>query len=173
MNQPVAVPQASRSHAPGDAARQWHLVAILLSTAASGAHIGMTPDHLREPGGLGVLMLAGAAFQAVFAVLLLYRGFDPRFLAAGIAANALLVGLFVVAHGIVTPWFGPGAAVAAPDGWADASARYGLFYCVTSAYGQAEPIGWFELATQAMQVGLIVCLAVLRRIVAPSGAPHR
>jgi hypothetical protein len=71
---------------------RWELVAA--SLGAAGIHFAVIVPHFNEYRPYGVFFLAVAWFQAIWAVLVVTNE-DRRLLLAGLAVNAVVVGIWV------------------------------------------------------------------------------
>lgn len=127
-------------------------VGAALSTIAALIHAWLTPTHFEEWWGYGLFFLVAAIVQGLLAIALLGRP-SPSLIAAGIAANAGIVLLYLVTRTAGIPLFGPDA-------------------------GEVEEVGVLDLISTAAEIGLIAVLAAVlaRRVEMPvargSGAPQ-
>jgi hypothetical protein len=122
-------------------------VAGTLSLGAAIVHGGLSPAHFAEWWGYGVVFAAAAVAQTLLGLALLLDAVDPAqpgarttervMLAMGIVGNTLLVALYLVTRTFGIP-VGPGA-------------------------GETEAIAPIDVATQAMEIGVIVLLVILLR----------
>jgi hypothetical protein len=104
---------------PGRAA-PWPLhrtTAAVLSLAVAWVHFAYLSTHLRQWWAYGAFFAAAGAGQALFAPLILRR---PRrwLVAAGIAGNVAIIGLYVLTR-TAGPPLGPHARVPEPAGAVD------------------------------------------------------
>jgi hypothetical protein len=131
---------------------RWLLATMVLSAVASGVNVFAASSQAWRPGSIaavaapqdaatyllvcvlagagrpedwvvsGSLFLVAAAALAVYSVALLYRGAAPSLLWAGIAGNALAVGLYTVTRTVGALGFGSRAGQVASVGAYDATA---------------------------------------------------
>lgn len=128
----------------------WRLAAAF-SLVAALIHAWALPEHFGEWWGYGAFFLASAAAQGALA-LALVRKPRPWLLLAGIAGNLAIVVLYIVTRTSGIPMVGPHA-------------------------GDVEAMGPLDLASKAVEAGLILMLVVLWRAArgrAPKGlTPQR
>lgn len=82
-------------------------ITALLSVAAAGVHFTVMPDHFEESALYGTFFLVTATTQVGYAALLLARPSRPL-LVVGLAANAAVLGLWLVTRLVAIP-LGPAA----------------------------------------------------------------
>ena len=116
----------------------WLGHAIALSAIAGFIHILATPSHFEEWVGYGLFFIIAAAAQAIYAVMLLFKGPERRLLYAGIIGNGLIIALYLVTRTVGVPVFGPEA-------------------------GEVEPFGVMDVISKIVELGLIVSLVMLLR----------
>ena len=109
--------------------------AAVLSGAAATIHVWAALGHFREWWGYGLIFLATAVVQAVFAAGLLRRP-DQPFLLAVVAGNLAIVGGYVLTRTVGVPFLGPHA-------W------------------HPEKVGALDLAATASEVALAVAVVPL------------
>lgn len=114
----------------------WHLAAAF-SLVAALIHAWAMPEHFEKWWGYGAFFLASAVAQGVLA-LVLVRQPRPWLLLAGIAGNLAIIVLYIVTRTSGIPVFGPHA-------------------------GEVEAVGPLDLASTAVEGGLIVMLVALWR----------
>ena len=105
-----------------------------LAALAAQFHAYVLPEHFHEWWGYGVAFLAMVIFQDIFAVLILSSPRRPVYL-LGIAGTLAMVSIWFVSRFVGLP-LGPSA-------------------------GELEPVGLLDVATQTIEIGLIVTLALL------------
>ncbi len=113
----------------------WLYSAAGLSALAGLLHLLVTPEHFEEWIGYGLFFLIAGLAQVFFAVVLLRQPANRNLLLAGIAGNALIVGLWVVTRTLGIP-LGPAA-------------------------GEVEAIGAVDTVSKLAELALIGCLFVL------------
>lgn len=119
---------------------RWQLAAAALSLVAGWIHVFVAPEHFEEWIGYGVFFVVVSVFQTAFAFLLLART-PPRrdLLWAGILGNAAVIALWAVTRTLGVPFFGPAA-------------------------GEVEAVGALDAISKAAELGLVVCLLQMVRV---------
>jgi hypothetical protein len=137
-------------HRTSNGRRAQRTPALLLTAAfslgAAAVHLIVCPQHFKEATIYGLFFAVAASCQAGWAVLALWR---PRrwLLAAALAGNSAIVGLWVVTRTVGVP-LGPGA-------------------------GETETIGTLDIIATTCEIGLIVCAvwALTRPVWKRAGSP--
>jgi hypothetical protein len=100
-------------------------------------HLLFTPEHFEEWIGYGLFFLVAGLAQLLFVVVVLRQPTNRSLLIAGIAGNALIVGLWIATRTLGVP-LGPEA-------------------------GEVEEIGVVDTLSKLTELALIGCLFILLR----------
>jgi hypothetical protein len=109
----------------------------VLSLVAGLLHLLVAPEHFDEWIGYGLFFVVVALAQLVYAQILVSPRLSRGWLAAGIIGHLFIIALYVVTRTVGIP-AGPMA-------------------------GEVEGLGFIDLLSKAVEVGLIVSLAGLLR----------
>ena len=109
--------------------------AVALSLVAGLMHAWVAPEHFGEWWGYGLFFVGAALVQILYAALLVWRP-QKWIVAAGVAGNLLIIGLYVFTRTVGIPFIGPGA-------W------------------EVEGVDAIGLASKAAELALVVALLVL------------
>ncbi len=124
----------------GDERKAARLIAAALSAGPASIHLGAGPDHVATMGDLGLAFYGAAIFQTAFAWAWLTSDAGPRLARIGIVANVAFIAIWLWSRTAGLPGVSIGA----------------------------EPIGLADAITVAMQIALIIVLAIAVR-----GMPRR
>lgn len=140
--------QSDTASAPAARAHSsiWLYSAAGLSALAGLLHLLVTPEHFEEWIGYGLFFLVAGLAQLLFAVVLLRQPTNRSLLIAGIAGNALIVGLWIVTRTLGVP-LGPEA-------------------------GEVEEIGVVDTFSKLTELALIGCLFALLRHAKQTSPPQ-
>ena len=110
------------------------VTAALFSAGAGAIHASVAGPHIQEYAAFGVLFVASAIAQAVWAALLLVSP-SARLLIAGVVGNALIVQVWALSRTVGLP-FGP-------EPWS------------------AEPITYLDLTATTFELGVVAVSGLL------------
>ena len=140
---PAAIPESRDDQSTSafrDGRKAGRLITAALSAGPASIHLGAGPEHVATMGDLGLAFYAAAIFQTAFAWAWLTSDAGPRLARIGIAANTAFIAIWLWSRtaGLPGTSIGP------------------------------EAIGLADAITVAMQIALIIVLAIAIR-----GAPRR